>query len=366
MSIRLTDVSKRFGGLPAVSDVTLDIPTGEFVAVLGPSGCGKTTLLRLIAGLETLDSGSIAVAGRTVADRDRHLPPEDRNVGVVFQSYALWPHMSVLDNVAFPQQAGGQAADLARRDAMEKLRTVELEALAGRKPAELSGGQRQRVALARCLAQGAATVLMDEPLANLDPHLRTAMEEELTAFHARSGATILYITHDQREAMALAGKIAVMFDGHLVQTGSPEEIFREPATEQVARFIGRGSLLDADCLGISDGEALLRIAGSEFAVRRPKADGTPTPGPVRVMIRPEDIAVTEHGTGNCIRGSIARITYRGGAWEAVVTFGAGKETLLVILPEHAEPGSTLSLRLRDAWIIGEAEDRSTDLNRATG
>ena len=204
MGISLDGVEKNFAGNPAVDGVTVDIPSGEFFAVLGPSGCGKSTLLRLIAGLEALDQGTIALNGETVSGPNRHVPAEDREVGFVFQSYALWPHMSVLDNVAFPIESRGVPRSTAQQDAGTHVATVKLDGLQDRKPGQLSGGQQQRVALARCLAGGASTILMDEPLANLDPHLRADMEGELRRFHTRAGATTLYITHDQREAMALA------------------------------------------------------------------------------------------------------------------------------------------------------------------
>ncbi|MEO0761873.1 MAG: ABC transporter ATP-binding protein, partial [Pseudomonadota bacterium] len=191
MSITLTDVTKRFGAEPAVDGVSAAIEDGDFFVVLGPSGCGKSTLLRLIAGLETLDAGAIALGPDTVAGPGLHVAPEARGIGIVFQSYALWPHMSALDNVAFPVETAGASRAEARGAARGHLATVALEAYAERAPAALSGGQRQRVALARCLAGGARVILMDEPLAILDPHLRTAMEHELARFHAATGATTL-------------------------------------------------------------------------------------------------------------------------------------------------------------------------------
>src|SRR6056297_114591 len=190
MTVALDGVVKAFRGLTAVDGVDLHVSPGEFVAVVGPSGCGKSSLLRLVAGLDTLDHGTISLDGRTVSASGIHVPPEARGVGVVFQSYALWPHLNVLDNVGFPIEAAGGGRRGARARAADHLRTVDLDGFAERRPAELSGGQRQRVALARCLAQGARTILMDEPLANLDPHLRAAMEEELSEFHRRTDATV--------------------------------------------------------------------------------------------------------------------------------------------------------------------------------
>ncbi|WP_372890859.1 ABC transporter ATP-binding protein, partial [Rhodosalinus sp.] len=245
MSVEIDTLHKSFGGRPAVAGVTATLEPGQFFVVLGPSGCGKSTLLRLVAGLERPDAGEIRLDGRSVSSQDHHVPPEGRAVGVVFQSYALWPHMSVRDNVAFPAEAQGIRRGDARARAATHLAAVALEGHAERRPAELSGGQRQRVALARCLAGGARTVLMDEPLANLDPHLRGRMEGEIARFHRETGVTTLYITHDQREAMALADRIAVMWEGRFLQVAPPQEIHDRPATEDVARFIGRAAVLDA-------------------------------------------------------------------------------------------------------------------------
>ena len=245
MSILLRNVEKTFAGHRAVAGVSAELDEGELFVVLSPSGCGKSTLLRLIAGLEQPDSGEIMLRGEVMTDSTRHVAPEDRAVGVVFQSYALWPHMTVRDNVAFPAEARGAGRAEAQRLAEGHLGTVDLTGFAARRPAELSGGQRQRVALARCLAGGARTILMDEPLANLDPHLRGRMEAEIAAFHRETGVTTVYITHDQREAMALADRIAVMWEGRFLQIASPEELHDRPATEDVARFIGRAAVVDA-------------------------------------------------------------------------------------------------------------------------
>ncbi|PKP63073.1 MAG: ABC transporter ATP-binding protein, partial [Alphaproteobacteria bacterium HGW-Alphaproteobacteria-8] len=296
MSISLAGLVKRFDGAPAVNGVSIDIPRGAFCVVLGPSGCGKSTLLRLIAGLEAADAGAIALEGRAVCGPGLHVAPEDRAVAVVFQSYALWPHMSVADNVAFPLRVAGLRGAALDRETIKHLNTVALSDLAARRPADLSGGQRQRVALARCLASGARTVLMDEPLANLDPHLRHRMESELAAFHAASGATTLYITHDQREAMALADLVAVMQDGCFLQIGPPETVYARPACEAVARFIGRGAILHGQRL---DGEGI-------FGPLRTPSRGPD--GPLTGLMRPSDVRLCDDGAP----GRIAAVTYRGG------------------------------------------------------
>ena len=260
-SLTLAGVTKRFGapgdGVTAVDRMDFAVADGEFVAVLGPSGCGKTTLLRLVAGFEALDDGRIALGEATVSAPGVHVPPERRPVGVVFQSYALWPHMTVKRTVGYPLEVRRiRGRDYDRRVAAA-LATVGLTGLDHRRPAELSGGQRQRVALARCLAMEPSVVLLDEPLANLDVHLRAALQDEFTAFHRATRATMLYITHDQAEAMALADRIVVMDAGRPVQVAPPATLYREPATPMVARFVGRGAVVPGSVLEPARGGACL-------------------------------------------------------------------------------------------------------------
>ncbi len=340
MAISLIDIRKSFAGQPAVAGVTAEIEAGEFFVVLGPSGCGKSTLLRLIAGLERPDGGEIRLDARTVSRPGLHVPPEDRDVGVVFQSYALWPHMDVLGNVAFPIESAGRSRGEARSEAGGHLRTVALSDFATRRPAELSGGQRQRVALARCLAGGARTILMDEPLANLDPHLRASMEEEIAAFHARAGATTIYITHDQREAMALATRVAVMGAGRFRQVATPEDLHDRPATAEVARFIGRAALLPARFAGA--GRA--RVAGYDIPVRAP--DGA-APGGVTLVVRPGDVAL---GQGP-LRARLDRVFYRGGVWEGLAEVDGLPEPLPVSSSRRLTSGETLDLALTGGWVL---------------
>lgn len=354
MSITLSQVSKSFGMEKVLDAVSLDIAAGEFFAVLGPSGCGKTTLLRLAAGLETLDSGRIAIGGRTVAEEGLHLPPEARNVGVVFQSYALWPHMNVEANVGFPLEAAGASRRAALAEAQQHLRTVELEAFAGRKPAELSGGQRQRVALARCLAQGAETILMDEPLANLDPHLRASMEEELAQFQQSSRTTVLYITHDQREAMALADRVAVMWQGEVLQVGAPSEIYRRPLGEKVARFIGRGAILEGEILSRDGAQARVRIGKLEVTADAPEAVaniGHFNAKSARILIRPEDITVG--ASAGAVTATAERSAYRGGFWEVSARLEDVAVPLALNLAEPVQVGDRLPLSVKSAWLLSD-------------
>ncbi|MEO1102834.1 MAG: ABC transporter ATP-binding protein [Pseudomonadota bacterium] len=346
--IRLQGVTKRFGRTAAVDDVTVDIGAGEFFVVLGPSGCGKSTLLRLIAGLETLDGGTITLGGEVVAGADTgyHAPPEARSVAVVFQSYALWPHMSVRKNVAFPVEASGAARGEVTRTVDEALKAVALEPFAARKPAALSGGQQQRVALARCLASRASTVLMDEPLANLDVHLRAAMEDELARVHAASGATTLYITHDQREAMALATRIAVMQDGRILQVAAPQTLYERPHNEAVAGFIGRASIIDASVVAVAEGIARIDHGGLSFTARCPQAT---TPGPARVMLRPHHIHVHEDGA---MAARVTRSAYRGGLFELTLT-AQGLPPLAAQAVVAPSEGAVM-FDITDGWVLPPA------------
>jgi len=351
MSLKITGASKRFATRLAVDGVDLEIQAGEFVSVVGPSGCGKSTLLRLVAGLEQLDEGQIVIGDQVVSGPDVHVPPEGRSVGVVFQSYALWPHMSVRDNVGFPAEVGGAGRRGARREADRHLATVGLGGFADRRPAELSGGQRQRVALARCLAQGAKTILMDEPLANLDPHLRAAMEHELTDFQRRTGATMLFITHDQREALAVSHRVAVMARGRVLQSASPEQIYARPASVAVARFIGRGAVLRGQRRGDT-----AHVAGLSVPVT-----GTATGPDVMILVRPEDVAV---GAGGALSGVVQSAFYRGGAWEGEVRVADLDEHLPITVRSPIRIGEVVPLTITGGWAM-PSEPPGDDTGRQT-
>lgn len=346
MSIRLSHVRKFFGSHAALNDVSLSIEEGEFFVVLGPSGCGKSTLLRAIAGLEPIDDGEIFLGDQQVAGKRHHVAPEARNVGVVFQSYALWPHMSVRQNVAFPLETAKKSRQSIAGRTATCLETVELTQYADRKPSDLSGGQRQRVALARCLAQGAQTVLMDEPLANLDPHLRAAMEDELAEFHLQSGATTLFITHDQREAMALADRVALMWDGEVLQADTPERLYDRPVSARVAGFIGRSTLVTVEVLAVRGETAMVRLCNE--AVQVTCQAGT-EPGPARMVLRPEYLRLSGDGSG--LEAVVEGITYRGGYFEALVALEGLCEPLLVSLPSRAQIGDTLFLQVANGWVL---------------
>lgn len=346
----LDGVTKRFGQAAAVDGVDLAVANGEFLAVLGPSGCGKTTLLRLIAGFERVDGGSIAIGGHPVSAPRLHVPAERRRVGIVFQSYALWPHMTVAGNVGYPLSVAGIRGQPYEARVDAALDLVGLGGYGERRPAELSGGQRQRVALARCLVMEPSLVLLDEPLANLDVHLRASMEDEFAAFHAKTGATMVYITHDQAEAMALADRIAVMDGGRIVQVAPPRSLYAEPATPMVAGFIGKGAVVEVTVLEVEETRALVRIGESTARLRcRP---GT-TAGPALACLRPEGLVPGGEGLAATVR----RATYKGGATSLDVVPDALPGTVLPLLVGEGpvpEAGTALRVSVRDGWVIPAA------------
>lgn len=354
-SLTLAGVTKRFGppeaGVAAVDRMDFAVADGEFVAVLGPSGCGKTTLLRLIAGFETVDEGVIALGGVTMSAPGRHVPPERRRVGVVFQSYALWPHMTVRRNVGYPLAVRGlRAAEYDRRVAAA-LATVGLTGLDHRRPAHLSGGQRQRVALARCLAMEPSVVLLDEPLANLDVHLRAALQEEVTAFHRATRATMLYITHDQAEAMALADRIVVMEAGRPVQIAPPATLYREPATPMVARFVGRGAVVPGTVLEPARGGVCpVELFGYRARLRaRPDHPA----GRADICLRTEDVRLAGADEPG-IRTTVRRAIYQGGRTAVELeAAGAPEARFTLSVPPDAAPapGAPARLAIDDGWVI---------------
>ncbi|WP_309572876.1 ABC transporter ATP-binding protein [Deinococcus sp.] len=241
-ALRVTGLSRAYGTVQAVQDVSLTVAAGETLTLLGPSGCGKSTVLRCVAGLEQPDAGRVEIGGRDVTG----LPPENRHVGLVFQDYALFPHLSVLGNVAYGPRRRGQSRAVAEARARQVLALVSLEALESRRVTQLSGGQQQRVALARALATNAGLLLLDEPLSNLDEQRREELRSDLRALFARVGAGVLLVTHDQREALALSGRVAVMRAGRVVQQGAAREVFERPATAWVAAFLGWANVLPGE------------------------------------------------------------------------------------------------------------------------
>jgi len=305
-AVTLSAVTKRFAGKIAVDRVDLDVAAGEFMALLGPSGCGKTTLLRLLAGFEAPDAGTIKIGSRIVAQAGQAtVPPEARGVGMVFQSYALWPHMNVRENVEYALKVRGMARDARNQRVERALAVVGLPDRAAAMPETLSGGQRQRVALARCIAMEPSVILMDEPLANLDVHLRDSLQAEFHRLHRELGATILYITHDQAEAMALADRVAVMHDGRIQQIAAPRRLYAEPATPMVADFVGRGLVVPLDeAVAARSGVLEAKLWG--HAIRLRATEGAAS---MQACLRPEGLALAAQG----ILARVERAVFEGAA-----------------------------------------------------
>ncbi|WP_328595975.1 ABC transporter ATP-binding protein [Aureimonas psammosilenae] len=329
-----------------MSDVSLHIRQGEFLALLGASGCGKTTLLRMIAGFESPSTGRILFDGRPVAGEGIDVPPEKRNVAIVFQSYALWPHMSVAENVGYPLRVRGVKGSAKAARVAEALAAVDLSGFENRRPADLSGGQRQRVALARCLAMEPSVVLLDEPLANLDVHLRASMEETFSAFHRRTGATMVYVTHDQSEAMAMADRIAVMDRGRLLQASAPAILHAEPANETVARFVGNGRVVDCTVLGRAEnGRMRVSLFGVPALVRA--GERTVGMGAGRLCLRAEDLRLGE-GFAASVRA--CRFT---GARAVLAVSPENKPDVELLVSNDAPlpPGTPVRVVVCDGWLM---------------
>jgi len=343
---------KLYGEFRALDDVSLAVNDGEFVAVLGASGCGKTTLLRQIAGFDRPDSGEIRIGDAIVSTPGRQVPPERRRIGIVFQSYALWPHMSVAENVAYGLNVAGVRDPERAQRVSAALSLVELEGFADRRPALLSGGQRQRVALARCLVTEPSLVLLDEPLANLDVHLRASMEREFARFHARTGTTMIYITHDQAEAMALADRIAVMDKGKILQVATPGELYREPADETVARFIGEGMIVPVDVVSV-DGDAACHADLFGHRVRLRHARAQEPARAARACLRARALRIVP-STAAGLRAEVTNAIYQGGHFRIEARVEARPDVSLhldVAEPSSLAPGAIVNIAIDDGWVL---------------
>ena len=324
VAIALQSVTKRFGRYDAVQDVSVDIADGEFFSLLGPSGCGKTTTLRMIAGFERPDSGRIVLQGTDVTDVNANKRP----LNMVFQQYALFPHMSIYDNIAFGLKVKGVPRTEHRSRIDEMLRVVSLEGYEKRKPRQLSGGQQQRVALARALVNRPAALLLDEPLGALDVKLRRHMQRELKRIQSELGTTFVYVTHDQEEALAMSDRIAVMNGGRVEQTGSPREIYEHPQTAFVADFIGSLNAFDLRIDELVGQNAVMRLGENERVVV--PVDGGHHPGEtLRAAVRPERVQIEPAGSalldgGSRLEGTVAEIVFLGMYTQFHVDTGAGR------------------------------------------
>ncbi|UXN72322.1 ABC transporter ATP-binding protein [Devosia sp. A8/3-2] len=332
-TIVLDNLTKRFGDNLAVNGVSFTLGTGSFTALLGPSGCSKTTLLRLMAGFEQPSAGTVHFNGRPVGSPDAMVPPERRSTGVVFQSYALWPHMDVAANVAYPLQARGPGRAAIDKRVGKALEMVSLTGFEQRSVDGLSGGQRQRVALARCPVTGTDIILLDEPLANLDVHLRAEMLDVFARLHEETGATIVFVTHDQSEALALADRVIVLDHGVVQQSGRPEQLYNEPANAMVAGFVGRGMFVSAL---VSEGRVVL----ADLPVpARGHAHGTKA----TVLLRPENLALTDVG----VPAVVVATRYSGASYDTTLRLANG-ETVLLTAQERLEPGRPVHFTVEDA------------------
>ena len=344
IEIRTDSLRKQFGDVHAVRDANLHIAKGEFYTFLGPSGCGKTTLLRMLAGFTSADSGSIYFDGQFVND----IPPWKRNVGMVFQNYALWPHMNVFENIAFGLRERKTAKSEIQDRVERSLQMVNLEGLDKRRPSQLSGGQQQRVALARTLVTEPGLLLLDEPLSNLDAKLRVQMREELLRLQRELGITTIYVTHDQEEALITSTRIAVMSEGEVIQEGPPKEIYELPCTKTVADFVGTSNLFSAKIIDINEDMLILssdEIQNPQVMWQNFFSQPPPIGSPIEFNIRPELIRFSKEGkTINRILGTVESTAYLGSQIQYIIAISKSKILLKV---------NTLNLRTNKFYGLGE-------------
>ena len=349
MSVEFQNVVKRYGTTAAVAGISFTVESGTLVTLLGPSGCGKTTTLRMIAGLELASEGRILIAGRDVTS----LGATQRDVSMVFQSYALFPHMSVLENVCYGLRRSGLARDEAATRARAGLATVGLAGYDERQPSELSGGQQQRVAVARALVLTPSVLLFDEPLSNLDARLRRQMREEIRELQQRLGLTVVYVTHDQQEAMAVSDRIIVMNAGRIEQQGSPRDLYERPVTPFLARFMGESNPARGSVRRLGAEHVAVRLGDSEIVV----ADSAAADGEATVAVRPEAITVeTAPGPAGALAGTIAKASYLGSHMEYSIDTAAG--ALFATCPRIGRPlapGAAVALVLSPRGVIVVSE-----------
>ncbi len=354
--VELRGVTKGYGAKIAVSPLDLMVRAGEFVSLLGPSGSGKTTVLRMLAGLVRPDAGTIRIGGVMVFERGRSVPPERRGVGLVFQDFALWPHMNVSQNVGFGLRIAGMRKRAAQDRVDEMLELTDLRGLGGRFPHQLSGGQQQRVALARALSTAPKLILLDEPLSSLDAGLRESMRQEILRIVHATQTTVINVTHDQDEAMVMSNRILVLRDGILQQEGTPDELYRRPKSAFVGRFMGPANVIAGRLLEATNGMATMvrddmRLQGRLGDASRGNAD-------VTLLCRVEDVAVHSaepNGGTNALRATVIGAWFKGGRWQVHLDVGSGNDLYAVA---DSDPGLGrqlwASLPPERCWVV-EAE-----------
>ena len=357
IKLELRALTKRFDDVVAVDAVNLNVEMGESVVLLGPSGCGKTTTLRSVAGFIRPDGGEILIDGVRVASEAESLPPEKRDIGMVFQSYAVWPHKTVNANIAFGLRIKGLSKSEVTARTKKGLELVKMDGLGERYPTELSGGQQQRVALARALVVEPTLLLLDEPLSNLDAALREEMRFEIRDLQSRLGLTMLYVTHDQQEAMVVADRVVVMNSGKMDQAAPPEDIYRRPRTRFVASFVGQANLIEGRAEQVSGSRAIIDAGmGKPCEVALP-ADFTLESGSkLGLIVRPEDIAVGPPGGSgaNQFPGRLLRRVFLGQAYD--MTVKVGEAELRCQAPKGAPPASddvTVHIPPEAWWVLEE-------------
>lgn len=331
VAVCFNSVTKRFGEIVALHELSLAIKRGEFMTLLGPSGCGKTTLLHLVAGFFSTDAGEILIDGERVND----VPTFERGIGMMFQNYALFPHMTVANNIAYGLKARHLSKTEIDSRVGEVLALVKLTGLENRKPRQLSGGQQQRVALARALVINPKVLLLDEPFSALDKNLRASMQMELREIQRKLGVTTIFVTHDQSEALSLSDRLAVMSEGHIRQLGTPEEIYRRPRERFVASFVGDANVLRGCLVRIDDTYAIVALGDVQIKVSSGSLQGVTTSGPVDLFLRPEQLQVVDAGKPCATIGTIVALAYQGGHVDLHVECTASpRSRLLVRLPGY--------------------------------
>lgn len=331
VAVCFNSVTKRFGDIFALHELSLQIKRGEFMTLLGPSGCGKTTLLNLVAGFFSTDAGEILIDGERVND----VPTFERGIGMMFQNYALFPHMTVANNIAYGLKARHVSKTEIDSRVGEVLALVKLTGLESRKPRQLSGGQQQRVALARALVINPKVLLLDEPFSALDKNLRASMQMELREIQRKLGVTTIFVTHDQSEALSLSDRLAVMSEGHIRQLGTPEEIYRRPCERFVASFVGDANVLRGCLVRIDDTDAIVALGAVQIKVSSESLQGVTTSAPVDLFVRPEQLQVVDAGKPCATIGTIVALAYQGGHVDLHVECTASpRSRLLVRLPGY--------------------------------
>ena len=350
--ITIDHVSKQYGNVTVLNDFHDEFKDGEFITLLGPSGCGKTTMLRMLAGFEKPSSGEIRLDGKVVSSADTFVPPEKRGIGMVFQSYAVWPHMNVFDNVTYPLKIQKVSKAEIKERTERVLEAVHLSQYVSRMPSELSGGQQQRVALGRALVAQPKVLLLDEPLSNLDAKLRERMCFEIKEIQQRFGITVVYVTHDHNEAMTMSDRVFVINSGVVQQTGSPIDIYQHPANQFVADFVGKVNILK----GISE-NGTIRLTGVDDVL----SYNGPCTGPVDVMIRPENIRIVP-GEAH-LKAQMLREFFMGDFDDCRVRCGEKELRIITDVGIYGkyEPGSEVGLEITDFRVFPESSEDYTKI-----